>query len=98
MLLNTENGFGVYIYIRISTLASLIAQQKMAELTSTESFQESCYTTRTASMSASTSSALEETQSHESEIEHQGVDLYPTFPARLKKQRSVGGSGKFKSS
>ena len=61
----------------------------MAELTSTES----CYTTRTASTSASTSSALEETQSHGSETEDQGADLCPTLPARLKKRRSVVGLG-----
>ena len=61
-----------------STNASLIAQQKMAELTSTESCQDSCYTTRTTSMSASTSCTLEQTQSHESETDNQ-VSTYILF-------------------
>ena len=60
----------------------------MSELTSSES---SC-TTRTASMSATSSSVLDETQSHgsETEFEDQGAYLCPTG---LKKRRGVGGSG-----
>ena len=57
--------------------------------------ESSCYTTRTANMSAS-SSALEERDGSEAEV--QGADLCPTLPARLKKRRTVGGSGKFKCS
>ena len=65
----------------------------MAELISAESESSlSCYTTQTASTSA-TSSALAE-----SETEDQGADLCPTLSARLKKRRSAGGSGKFKAS